>query len=242
MKRLLPLHPSLLACPLHRQPLEVPGGGQQNHKHQSWLMCAHWQHTHIVSMPYAEVHSGNLPNHSVIQVYLHSNFTLGKCLIWSIVAGLSTNWVITGARRQPQVCPTCLSDLECLCPWTHMKCTKTHRNTTEVLFFSGVGRRFYSRSFWSLVIQIPLSSTRLGSECYWLQQQWPPFCIRVLLSWLANFLPVLKSQEDISTGTISTRVVQSHGGTESLLAVEVFQQSPRLIHQQHSRLQKFILF
>lgn len=38
-------------------------------------------------------------------------------------------------------------------------------------------------------------------------------------------------QRDISTGAISTGLVQSHE------AVEVFPQSPRLIHQQHSRLQ-----
>lgn len=37
-----------------------------------------------------------------------------------------------------------------------------------------VFKLYLQLSFWSFIIQILLSSTRLRSESHWLQQQWPP--------------------------------------------------------------------
>lgn len=181
----LPLHPSLLVCPLHRQPLEVPEGGY-NQKHQWWLMSAH-----LHTCMYGAVCWSSSPNARPFKCTFVSFNT------WDLSGLINSRW---DSRRVEQLLddqnnfgPVKLLSLRIFkhihvalkCPNTqkHRGFCSRHANEEQVVL-SALRNKVVLKlnlqlSFWSFIIQILLSSTRLRSESHWLQQQCPPTALQL---------------------------------------------------------------
>lgn len=109
------------------------------------------------------------------------------CLVLSIVGGAAVEWSnywmtrTTLGLSNPSLCVslnTYMLRRNAQPPRNTEAFFPRHANEEQVVLSAlrnrVVFKLYLQLSFWSFIIQILLSSTRLRSESHWLQQQWPP--------------------------------------------------------------------